>query len=181
MRSLMVVIPDECLDGAAAGGKRAERPLRPQDQVTNAQPGADILEPHQPVRIARVAHREGERVIGEDGFDGIRERSRDLLEERGRRRTGLLGPNRDHGLAAEVVDGGEHEVMPRIAQRRQLLQVEMEQLAGPMLFVAPRRGPRRSRQLIDAASRLDALHRAPAEAHGVRDAGRTQPLGRQPQ
>ena len=65
--------------------------------------------------------------------------------------------NRHDRLTAKVVDGRKFEVIPGISQRRQELQVEVEQLARPLFFVAAGFRPRGAHQPIRAGALEDAL------------------------
>ena len=87
-----------------------------------------------------------------------------MLDSEGRGgRAGLLRLNRHHGLAAEIVDGGELEVIPRIAQRGQILQVDVQQLTWPLFLVPLRRRTARARQPVDAVVFKQSLHCPVAE------------------
>ena len=165
MRSLMVVVPHEILDGSTAGreGKqlthmqafivdRSEEALdlavglgrvRPQQVVANVMGRADLLEARQAVRVMGMSHGEGERVVRQHGVDAIRQGAEHMLEKRGRDGTGLLGVNRHDRLAAKVVDGRKFEVIPGISQRMLTLtlrNLERDGLAARTVFaeVPPR-------------------------------------------
>ena len=151
MRSFVIAVPNKSFDGSAARGEckqRADveafvvdgakealdfaiglRRVGPEHVMPNAERGADLLKSRQPLSMMRVAHGERERVVRQDRFDAIRQRGDDVLEEGGRRGAGLVRLNRDDGLAAEVIDGRKFEVMPGISQRRQVFEVDVEQLA----------------------------------------------------
>ena len=170
MRSLMVVVPNKLLDRSTASGKCKQRPdveafvidgaketldfavrlrrVRAEYMMPDIERRADLLEPRQPLRVERMAHRKGEGVIGQNGLDAVRECGDHVFEKGGRRGASLVRPDRHDGFSAEIVDGRELKVMPGVPQRRQVFEVEVEQLARPLFFIATRGRPCRSRQLI---------------------------------
>src|SRR6185436_21189842 len=99
MRSLMVVVPDEVLNGPAPRGKREERPdveafvvNRPKEPLdfairlwrvrfeyvmANVERRTHLLKTCQAIRVMGVAHRKGHRVIRQHRFDAIRQRPDD--------------------------------------------------------------------------------------------------------
>ena len=86
--------------------------------------------------MVRVAHGEREGVVREHRFDGVRQRGDHVLQEGGGRGAGLVRLNPDDCLAAKVIDRRELEVVPSVTERRQILEIDVEQLARPALFVA---------------------------------------------
>jgi hypothetical protein len=149
--------------------------------MTDVERGAHLLEARLSVRVERMAHRKNECVIGQHRFDAVRKGRDDVFQEGGRGRARLVGVNRDDGLPAKVIDGRKLEVMPRVTERRQVFQIEMEQLAGSLLFVSARLGPRGPWQLIRTVALEDALNRTVPNAQDVRDPDGTQALPAQPQ
>ena len=78
--------------------------------------------------------------------------------------------NRDNGFAGEIVDCGKFEVMPGIAQGRQVFEVEMQQLARSLFFVSPRLRAGRPRQLTHPLPDQPALDGAVSDAQFSGDA-----------
>ena len=93
-----------------------------------------LLKARQPVGMERVAHREGKRVVGQHGLDRIRQGRGDVLQKARGGGAGLLGRDPDHGFATEVIDGRKFEVISGISERRQILQVDVEQFARAAVF-----------------------------------------------
>ena len=135
---------------------------------------AHLLKPGQPRGVKRVAHRKSEGVIGQHGLNGIGQGGEDVLEKRRGGRARLIGMDGNHGFTAEIVDGRKFEVVPGISQGRQVFEIQMQELAGPLLFVATRRRPRRSRELTHTVVRQHALHRAVSDVELNGDAVRAQ-------
>ena len=156
----MVVKPDEVVNGSAARGERKERPdvqtlvidrakeafhlavrlrrVGTQHVMANTEGGAGLLKAREPLVVERMAHREGERVVGEHRLDRIRKRRHDLFEKRRGRDTRGLGADRDDRFAAKVIDGGKFEVISGISERRQIFEINVDELARSLFFV--RRG-----------------------------------------
>ena len=106
MRSFVIVVPDEIVDGAAPCGKREKGPhvetfvvdgpkealdfpvrlrrIGTEQMVHNAGALTGLLKARQPLGVERVAHRERKRVVGQHGLDRVRQRRRDALEKGGR-------------------------------------------------------------------------------------------------
>ena len=125
--------------------------------------------------MVRVAHRKREGVIREDRLDAIRQCAQDVLEKAGGGGTRLLGVNGDHRFPTEVIDGGKFKVIPGVSQGRQVFQVDVQELARSLFFVATGCGSRRPCQTIQTVPKKDALNRAMTEAQLIGDAARAQP------
>ena len=197
MRSFVIVVPHKAFDGATARAEREERAdveafvvdgpeeafdfavglrgIGADHVMANGECLADLLKPCQAVGMMRVAHGEREGVVREYRFDGVRQRLDDVLEEVGGRSAGLVGLNPDDGLAAEVVNGRELEVMPGVAKRRQVFPIDVEQLAWSTLFVPPTMGSRGTGELIEPVLHEHALDRAVTEVEQMRNPYRTIP------
>ena len=154
----MIVVPDEILHGAVASRKGEERsnvqtfvidcakePLdfavglrrvRAEQVMPNAKGRTDLLKAGQTVGVERMAHRKGKRIVGQHRFDRIGQRRGNVLEKGRRGQARGVSLNRHNGLATEIIDGGKFEVIAGISERRQILQVDVNQLAGPLFFVA---------------------------------------------
>ncbi len=135
----MVVIPDEFLDGATACTKREQRMdvkafvidgpkkalhfavglrrIGAQQIVRNTQAGAHLLKPRQAVGMTCMPHGERERIVGQHGFNGIRQGGGHMLEERGGGDTRGISVNRDDRFTTEVIDRSKFEVIPGISER----------------------------------------------------------------
>ena len=87
--------------------------------MDDAQASARLLESRQSVGMMRIAHREGEGVVGQHRFDPIRQHRHDRFQEGGGGRTGLVGGDRHDRFSAEVVNDREFVVIAGISQRRQ--------------------------------------------------------------
>jgi hypothetical protein len=90
--------------------------------------------------MLRVAHREGKRVVRQHGFDPIRQRLDDPLEKPCRGEARLIEANPNDRFAAKVIDGGKLVVVPSISEGRQELNIDVDQLARPLLLVPLRAG-----------------------------------------
>jgi len=168
MRPFVIVEPDEAFHGsiavregpAALEGQalvidRAKEPLdlavglgppRSQQVMHDAQAATGLLESREAVVVQGMTHGEGQGVVRQYGFDPIRQAAHDLLEEARSGETGLLGRDRDDRLTTKIINGRKFVVVPGISQRRQQLDVDMQQLAWPTLFIAPTGRPPRARQ-----------------------------------
>src|SRR5688572_32387980 len=182
MRSFVIVVPDKVIDRTASRGKRKQGPdvqalvvdgskesldfpvglrgVRAQEVVPDAVGRADLLKSRLPVGVVRVPHCEGQGVIREDCVDAVRQGGQDVLQEGRGGSAGLVGLNRDDRFAAEIIDSREFEVIPSISERRQVFEVEMQQLTRPLFLVAFRLGARRTRQLVEdrKSTRLNSSH-----------------------
>jgi hypothetical protein len=196
MRPLVIVKPDEAFDGTTPmpegpptlqgqafvinGAKEAlNLTIRlgspwPQQMMSDAQAPAGLLESRQPVAVVGISHRERQSVIGQHGFDAIWQAADHLLEKGRRRHTRLLGCNRDDGFPAEIVDSREFVVIPGVSKRRQDLDIEMQQLAGSALLVAPDRTTTGARQSGLPVARQNAMYGLRADADQGRDPRRAK-------
>jgi len=187
----MIVEPDEVIDRACPRPKRVQRAsiqalvidgakealdftvrlgrARAEQVVPNPQGRTRLLEARQTVRMLRVAHREGKRVVRQHGFDPIRQRLDDPLEKPCRGEARLIEANPNDRFAAKVIDGGKLVVVPSISEGRQELNIDVDQLARPLLLVPLRAGPDRSRQAILPDSFEHALDRAASPAQRQRN------------
>jgi hypothetical protein len=158
MRPFVIVEPDEAFHGAIAMREgpaplegqalvidRAKEsldlavglgPPRPQQVMHDAQAATGLLESRQPIVVQGMTYREGQGVVRQHGFNAIRQAAHDLLEEARGGDTHLLGGDRDDRLTTKVINGRKFVVVPGISQRRQQLDVDMQQLARPTLFIA---------------------------------------------
>src|SRR5436190_10508704 len=181
----MVIKPDEAVDGSAARGERKERPdvqtlvidraekafhlavrlrgVGTQQVMANTKGGAGLLKTREPLVVERMAHREGKRVVGEHRFDRIRKSRHDLFEKRRGRETRGIRADRDDGFAAKVIDGGKFEVISGISERRQIFEIDMDELARSLFFVPARRRAWRPRQLALTMPLQHPLHGAMAD------------------
>src|SRR5262245_17270839 len=171
MRSLMIVVPDEILDGSASCCKRKERAdieafivdrteealdfairlwrVRFEDVVANIERRARLLKPGQTIREMGVAHRKRHGAVRQHRFNAIRQGLHDMLQERRGGVAGLLGANGHDRLATEIIDRRKFEVISSISQGREKLQIEVQQLARAGFLVAPRLRSGGTRQLIE--------------------------------
>ena len=92
--------------------------------------GAHLLEAREAIAVARMPHGKREGIVRQHRFDAVWEGGGDFFEKARGRETRRVRPNRDHGFAAEIVDSRELEVVPRVTERRQVLQIDVHQLAG---------------------------------------------------
>jgi len=99
----------------------------------------------------------------------------DVLEEGGGRGAGLVDLNPDDGLAAEVVDGRELEVMPGVTECRQVFQIDVDQLARATLFVPPTMRSRGTGELTKPVLLEHALDRAVTDVEQMCNPHRTIP------
>src|SRR5688500_2950669 len=133
MRSLVIVVPDEIVDGAASRGKREEGThmeafvvdganksrdfavgmsrIRTQEMVRDPEALTVLLKSGQAIVVEGMPHRKGKRVVRQHGFNRIWQRRGHLREERGGGGAGLLGRDPNHGFTTEVIDGGKFEII----------------------------------------------------------------------
>jgi hypothetical protein len=176
VKAFVINGPEEALDFAVGLGRIGSKQM-----MRNPQALTGLLKPCQAVGVKRVALREREGVVGQHGFNRVRQRRRDAFEERRGGDTGLIRGDPDHGFTTEVIDGGKFKVITGISERRQIFEVDMKQFAGTLFFVPPGFRPRGSGQLIDAVRLQQALHGAISEAQLPRDPYRAAALSPQPQ
>src|SRR5215470_11600176 len=150
MRPLVIVVPKELLQCSTASieGKKwttiqtfiidcakktfnfavAFGSIRTQQAVLNAQAMTELLKTSLPPTMKSMLHREHPSVIGHDGLHGVRETIQNPLQELGGGATGLLGGNPGDGLAGEIIDRSKFVVVTGIAQGRQELNIQVQQL-----------------------------------------------------
>jgi hypothetical protein len=83
-----------------------------------------------------VAHREGKRVVGQDGLNRVGQRGGDVLQERRGGGTRGFGRNPHDCFPAEVIDRSKLEIMAGIAEGRQEFEVDVHELSGAAFFIA---------------------------------------------
>ena len=137
MRSLVIVVPQELLQSAIAGfeGKKpaaieafvvdgakeafdfaiALRGIGAEQAVFDAQAVAELLKTGLALAMKGELHREHPSVVGHDGLDAVRQAIQDTFEKLAGRTRGLFGGDPGDGLAGEVIDGSEFEVVTGIS------------------------------------------------------------------
>src|SRR5438093_1267144 len=113
MGSFMIVVPDKVLHGSVARRECKQRPdvetfvvdgpkealdlpvglrrVGPQQVMRDPQGAAGLLKAGAALGMLGMAHRERERVVGQHGLNGIRQRGGDVLKKRRRGGTRRLG------------------------------------------------------------------------------------------
>lgn len=126
--------------------------------MRDAQVLAGLFESGEPVVMLRVTHRERKGVVCQDGLDAIRQDRDDVLQKTCGDRARLFHRHEHHGLATVVIDRCKLIIVAGIAERRQDLDVDMQQLARSALFVAPARSAVRTWQARLIMLRQDAMY-----------------------
>ena len=164
----MIVVVQEQLQRAHTGGRRvwphdAEalvvnrldeafhlpvrfRTPRPNEPMFNARALQRLLEPRPPIRVKGIPHREHHVVVGHHGLDAIRQLRQHMFEKPRGRDGAAFARDRREPFTTEVIDRRILKFRPG-SERRQVFQIQMQQLPGPALLIAldgPARGPRQS-------------------------------------
>jgi hypothetical protein len=137
--------------------------------VCDAQAPASWLEAGLSLRRKRVAHGEDQVVVGHPRFDPLRQFRYELFQKCCGGTPAASGANLREGFTGEVVHRSKGIVPLGFFPTIEEFQIQVEQLAGPTVFVTTEDFSFGTAQTIASMTQQHAAHAARADAQGQRN------------